>query len=106
MEHGDALGAEALDLFLGVFGAEAGNWALRTLATGVVFLGGGVAVRLLFPSRAREGWREHAAGRLLAAFLDKGRFRPLLTRVPLGVILDDTAALLGAAHRALLGGQG
>jgi len=98
----DSHSAEALDLFLGVFGAEAGSWALRTLARGGLYLGGGVAAKLLLPTQARPGWREHAAGRWLEAFLDKGRFEPFLKALPVGVIADDKAALLGAAHRALL----
>lgn len=102
MSGRDATAALALDLFLAVAGAEAGNWALRTLATGGLWLGGGVGVKLLFPAAARPGWREHAASRFMEAFLDKGRFRPLLSAVPVAVILDDTAALLGAAHRATL----
>jgi len=97
----DALCAEAVDLFLDVYGAEAGNWALRTLATGGLYLGGGIAAKLLFPEAAREDWRAHAAGRWLRAFHDKGRFRPLLEAIPIGVIVDDKAAVLGAAHRAL-----
>ncbi len=100
----DATAAEALDLVVGVCGAEAGNWALRTLATGGLWLGGGVGVRLLHPAEAPPGWRERARARFLEAFLDKGRFRPLLSGVPVAVILDDTAALLGAAHRATLAG--
>jgi glucokinase len=101
LEGRDLLCAEAVDLFLDVYGAEAGSWALRTLATGGLFLGGGIAAKLLFPEVAREGWREHAAGRWLRAFRDKGRFRPLLESIPVGVIVDDKAAVLGAASRAL-----
>jgi len=97
----DALCAEAVDLFLDVYGAEAGSWAMRTLATGGLFLGGGIAAKLLFPEAAREGWQAHAAGRWLRAFHDKGRFRPLLESIPVGVIVDDKAAVLGAALRAL-----
>jgi glucokinase len=102
IEGRDPLCAEALDLFIEAYGAEAGNWALRMLSTGGVYLGGGIAAKLLFPAKARPGWRQHAAGKFLGAFLDKGRFRPLLERMPVGVLLDDKAALLGAAHCALL----
>jgi glucokinase len=90
----------ALELFLGALGAEAGSWALRTLATGGLYLGGGIPAKLLAPEPTDPGWRERAAGLVLAAFLDKGRFRPLLEQVPVGVILDDKAALTGAARRA------
>lgn len=86
--------AEALDLFVSVLGAEAGNLALRTLAKGGVYLGGGIAPRIL-PWLARPPF--------LAAFLAKGRLRPLLEAVPVYVILDDRAALVGAARRAAEG---
>jgi glucokinase len=102
MEGRDPLCAEALDLFLEAYGAETGNWALRMLSSGGVYVGGGIAAKLLFPAKARPGWREHAAARFLGALLDKGRFRPFLERMPVGVLLDDKAALLGAAHCALL----
>ncbi len=84
--------AEALDLFASVYGAEAGNLALRTLASGGVYLGGGIAPRIL-------RWLERPP--FLAAFLAKGRLRPLLEDTPVRVILDDQAALAGAARRAV-----
>lgn len=86
--------AEALDLFASVLGAEAGNLALRALATGGVYLGGGIAPRIL-PWLARPPF--------LAAFLAKGRLRSFLEDVAVHVILDDRAALLGAARRATEG---
>ncbi len=84
--------AEALDLFASVYGAEAGNLALRALATGGVYLGGGIAPRIL-PWLRRPPF--------LAAFVAKGRLRPLLEDTPVRVILDTRAGLLGAARRAL-----
>jgi glucokinase len=84
--------AEALDLFASVYGAEAGNLALRALATGGVYLGGGIAPQIL-PWLRRPPF--------LAAFLAKGRLRPLLEDTPVRVILDTRAGLLGAARRAL-----
>ncbi len=81
----------ALDVFAGVYGAEAGNLALRALATGAVFLGGGIARKIL-PWLRGESFRR--------AFLDKGRLSPLVGRTPVKVILEDKAALLGAARRA------
>jgi glucokinase len=83
--------AIALDLFAGLYGAEAGNLALRALATGGVFLGGGIAPKILAWLR-REPFRQ--------AFLDKGRLSPLLAATPVKVILDERAALLGAARIA------
>jgi glucokinase len=82
----------ALDLFVALYGAEAGNLALRSLATGGVYVGGGIAPRIL--PRLRDG-------AFLRAFLDKGRFSSFLARVPLRVILTERAPLLGAAAFAL-----
>jgi glucokinase len=84
--------AEALDLFVEVLGAEAGNLALRAMATGGVFLGGGIAPRIL-------PWLERPP--FLAAFRAKGRLRPLLEDVPVYVVLDERAGLIGAARRAM-----
>jgi len=86
--------ALALDLFVGVYGAEAGNLVLRALATGGLFLGGGIAPKIL-PWLRGEPFRR--------AFLDKGRLSPLVAATPVRVILDDRAALLGAARRAAEG---
>jgi glucokinase len=91
LEGRSALCAAALDLFVSALGAEAGNLALRVLATGGVFLGGGIAPRIL-PWLRRPPFLE--------AFLAKGRLRPLLEDVPVAVIVDDRAALVGAARRA------
>lgn len=88
MDGDDPLCVEALDLFLGVFGAAAGNLALTVLATGGVFLGGGIAPRLERPLRD---------GPFLSAFTTKGRLSPLLARTPVHLILTPDAGLLGAA---------
>ena len=87
--------AEALRIFCSLYGAEAGNLALQYLATGGVYLGGGIAPAIL-PALRR--------GEFLAAFRDKGRMGNLLSRVPVLVILDPTAPLLGAASFAAAGG--
>jgi glucokinase len=86
---------EALGMFCSLYGAEAGNLALQYLATGGVYLGGGIAPAIL-PALRKGGF--------LAAFHDKGRMAELLSRVPVSVILDRTAPLLGAAHYAVAGG--
>jgi glucokinase len=86
--------AEALDLFASVYGAEAGNLALRALAAGGVYVGGGIAPRIL-PWLRRPPF--------LAAFLAKGRLRPLLEDTPVRVVLETRAGLIGAARRALEG---
>ena len=85
--------AEAMDRFVRYFGAEAGNLGLAFMATGGVYLGGGIPPRI--------------AGRLLEpdfleAFRAKGRMRELMERMPVRLIRNDRAALLGAARRAAL----
>ena len=79
-------------MFVSAYGAEAGNVALRMLATGGVFLGGGIA-----PKNLAAFQRD---GTFMTAFLNKGRMRPLLETVPVLVVLNDRAALWGAAHCA------
>ncbi len=82
---------EALRLFARIYGAAAGNLALTVLATGGVFVGGGIAPRIM-PALTD--------GVFLEAFLDKGRMRPLLESMAVRVILSPAIALLGAAHAA------
>jgi len=83
---------KALDLFVELYGAEAGNVALKYLATGGVYIGGGIAPRIL-PKLLAPAFRE--------AFLAKGRMRPLLESMPLRIILNVRAAIVGAARHAL-----
>jgi len=83
---------EAMRLFTSLYGALAGNIALQFFATGGVVLGGGIAPAIL-PALSE--------GAFLDAFRAKGRFREILSAVPVKVVLDDRAALLGAAHYAL-----
>ena len=85
------LAARALDLFAAAYGAAAGNLALLGTAAGGVYLGGGIAPKIL--AKLRDG-------AFLAAFRDKGRFRSYLEAVPVSVVLNDRAALLGAARLA------
>jgi glucokinase len=87
-----AASREALRIFASLYGAAAGDLALAFLATGGVILGGGIAPAIL-PVLTE--------GAFLEAFLAKGRFREFLSRVPIKVILDDKAPLLGAARYAL-----
>jgi len=82
----------ALNLFVSVYGAEAGNIALRTLATGGVYIGGGIAPKILPKLREPE---------FLRAFDDKGRVARLLESIPVRVILNDKTALIGAGRVAL-----
>jgi glucokinase len=79
---------ETMKTFAAAYGAEAGNIALKVLAVGGVYLGGGIAPKSL---------KTLGNGEFVQAFLDKGRLSPLLETVPVRVILDDTCALLGAA---------
>jgi glucokinase len=81
----------ALDLFIEIYGDEAGNLALKLLATGGVFVGGGIAPRIA--SRMGDG-------RFVKAFLAKGRMQRVLEKIPVRVVLNDRTALLGAARAA------
>jgi glucokinase len=85
--------AATLDTFLGIFGSEAGNLALKALATGGIYLGGGIPPRLLPQLRGE---------RFLAAMQNKGRFRDLMERIPVHVILNSKTALYGAAAYAMM----
>lgn len=82
----------ALDLFVTLYGSIAGNLALMSVSSGGLFIGGGVAPKLLERFKAKL---------FLEAFLDKGRLSPLLERMPVCVILDREAGLSGAARRAM-----
>jgi glucokinase len=82
---------ETMKMFTGAYGAESGNIALKVLATGGMYLGGGIAPKILKTLRN---------GTFMQAFLDKGRLSPLLESIPVRVILDDTCALLWAAAYA------
>ena len=83
-------------LFVSLLGAEAGNLALKTLATGGVYLGGGIVPRII-PFFDEGGF--------LTAFKRKGRMAGLLDRIPVRAILTPRAALIGAADRCLAEGE-
>ena len=84
----DALSSEALELFAHLYGAEAGNLALKMMASGGVYLGGGIAPRIL---------GQLTTGNFMSAFVAKGRMRPLLEQMPVRIILNDRTALYGPA---------
>lgn len=87
----DELCVEVLQHFVRLYGAEAGNLALKVMSRGGLYLGGGIAPKILPLLQD---------GRFLDAFLNKGRMRPLLEAMPVRVILNDRTALLGAALQA------
>jgi glucokinase len=85
--------SRTLDLFISVYGAEAGNLALKMMATRGLFVGGGIAPKI-------RGIRE--GGLFMKAFLAKGRLKDLMEEIPVRIILNDKTALLGAANFARL----
>jgi glucokinase len=87
----DKLADRTLDLFCEIFGAQAGNLALTVVATGGVYLAGGVAPRVV---------ERLEAGGFMAAFRDKGRLSDLLTRIPVHVVMNPKVGLLGSAAAA------
>ncbi len=90
----DAAAARAVDLFVSLYGSAAGDLALVSRAVGGVYLGGGIAPKLL--GKLREG-------EFVRAFRDKGRLAPFLEKIPIRVVLEPRTALLGAAARAAHG---
>jgi len=89
------LAEHALDLWISIYGAEAGNLALKLMATGGVFLGGGIAPKIV----------SKLSGLLfMQAFVSKGRLQPLLESIPVKVITNDKIALFGAARYAVAKG--
>ena len=80
-----------LDLFASIYGGEAGNVALKMLALGGVFLGGGIAPKILDVFKK---------GKFMKSFLAKGRFKNLLSSIPVSIILNDRTALLGSMYYA------
>lgn len=87
----DEICVETLHRFVRMYGAEAGNLALKTMSRGGLYLGGGIAPKILPLLQD---------GTFLGAFINKGRMRPLLEAMPVKVILNDRAALFGPALRA------
>jgi glucokinase len=94
-EHGlggrDPAAHRALDMFAAIYGAQAGNLALTGLATGGVYVAGGIAPKIIDCLKQ---------GRFVNAFNDKGRFASLMRRIPLRVVMNPQVGLLGAARVA------
>jgi glucokinase len=86
------LAVRALEMFVSIYGAMAGNLALLMMATGGLYIGGGIAPKIL--AKIKDGT-------FMRAFTDKGRFSSFNADIPVHVILDDKAALYGAARFAL-----
>jgi glucokinase len=82
---------QAMDMLVSIYGAEAGNLALKIMATRGVYIGGGIAPKII--SKLQEP-------RFTTAFCDKGRLKPVLELIPVRVITNDLTALLGAARYA------
>jgi glucokinase len=82
---------QALDLFASIYGAEAGNLALKAMTLNGVYLGGGIAPKLL--AKLKDGT-------FMKAFINKGRYKNLLSSIPVKVIMNQQTALLGAASIA------
>jgi glucokinase len=85
----DLVAARTVERFVSIFGGEAGNLALKVLATGGLYVGGGIAPKML--PRMLDGT-------FFGGFCDKGRFAPLLAKIPVRVVTNDRCALLGAAR--------
>jgi glucokinase len=93
LENKCELCVQALELFVDYYGAEAANLALKVLATGGVYIGGGIAPKIL--PRLTDG-------RFLKAFIGEGRLKNLLAAMPVRVIMNDKTALIGAARFAAM----
>lgn len=87
-EGSNELCARTLDLFVSAYGAEAGNLALKVLSVGGLYLGGGIAPKIM---------KKMKDGCFMKAFTDKGRMSELLVQSPVRIILESRAALMGAA---------
>ncbi len=81
----------ALDMFVDVYGAEAGNLALKLMATGGLFISGGIAAHIL-PKLTQPAF--------MHAFVAKGRLQPLLEAIPVKIITNDQVGLIGSARYA------
>ena len=88
LQKGVPIWVQALEMFISIFGAVAGNLALIGLTRAGIYLGGGIAPQIL--PKLKDGL-------FLKSFIDKGRFKELLQKIPVYVILNDKAPLLGAA---------
>lgn len=93
LEGTSAICVQALDIFVSLYGAEAGNLALKILATGGIYVGGGIAPKIV---------RKLSSTSFMKSFSAKGRFATVLKDIPVRVITNDKTALLGAGRVAAL----
>jgi glucokinase len=91
MDGSSELAEKALDIWISAYGAEASNLALKVMATGGLFLAGGISPKILGKLKGPI---------FMESFLQKGRLRPLVEAVPVQVVTNDKAGLLGAARCA------
>ena len=91
LQENDALAKKALSLFCKIYGAQTGNLALTCLATGGVYIAGGVAAKII---------TEIKAGGFMQAFCDKGKMSGLLENMPVKVVMNPKVGLIGAAYAA------
>ncbi|HEY2827015.1 MAG TPA: glucokinase, partial [Pirellulales bacterium] len=91
LDGSSPLCVQALEMFVSFYGAEAGNLAMRMLASRGVYIGGGIAPKII---------RKLQEPRFLESFCNKGRYQPLLRLIPIHVIMNDLTALFGAARFA------
>ena len=91
LDHTCPICVETLDLWTNIYGAEAGNLALKVLALGGVYVAGGIAVKIL--PKMKDGT-------FFKSFKDKWHFEKMLSDVPVSVLLNESAPLIGAAYEA------
>jgi glucokinase len=96
LDGSQPLAEKALDLWISVYGAEAANLALKVMATGGLFLAGGISPKILAKLKGPL---------FMQSFLAKGRLRPLLESIPVQVVTNEKAGLLGAARCASVRGS-
>lgn len=100
VEGGSEAAMRAVDLWCSVYGAEAGNLALKTFATAGVYICGGVASSMVKVLAHGLPARNAKTSPFVEAFLDKGRMRALVEKIPVAVVLEPKTGLLGAAAHA------
>jgi glucokinase len=93
LENKAAICEQTLDIFVGAYGAETGNCALKFMSTEGIFIGGSIAAKIV-PKMKEPAF--------MKAFLAKGRMQPLLADIPVRIVLNDSAGLIGAARCAMI----